>query len=74
MYESKRAIYLLGFPCQQLPMLLDYDRENNCTIIQHVPFGYYQAYPAIAIKKTTHLYSARYARIKLQHVYRNKIA
>ena len=48
--------YLQGFLCQQLPMPLDCDRENNYRVVRHAPFGYYQAYPTIANKNTTCIY------------------
>lgn len=47
------VLHLLGFPSQPLPMLLDYDGENNYTVVQHVPFDYYQAYLEVAKKTTT---------------------
>jgi len=29
-------------------MSLDCDEENNYTVTQHAPFGYYQVFPGIA--------------------------
>ena len=48
-------------------MLLDYDGENNYTVTQHVPFGYYQAYPEIAKKQHNFKANKTQGRLKVQH-------